>query len=97
MHEHGLSDDLTDEHQSLAECQGRRDWNQWKDAMQAELDSLMKRGTFTMVPKMEGMPLIPTKWVFEIKRDEKGRTDKYKARTVVKAAGGVHGCLAGWC
>jgi hypothetical protein len=84
VHEHGLSDELTDEPQSLAECQGRRDWNQWKDAMQAELDSLIKHGTFTLVPRMEGMPLIPTKWVFKIKRDEKGRVDKYKARIVAK-------------
>ena len=78
------SGELTDDPQTLAECQARRDWPQWREAMQAELDSLIKHGTFSLVPKSIGMALIPTKWVFKVKRDEKGRIDKYKARIVAK-------------
>nr|GEY34261.1 putative copia-like polyprotein [Tanacetum cinerariifolium] len=31
---------------SVIECQSRHDWNKWKEAMQAELDSLNKRNVF---------------------------------------------------
>jgi hypothetical protein len=42
------SDDNEDntEPRTIQECRQRKDWPKWKDAIQAELDSLKKRGVF---------------------------------------------------
>ncbi|KAD5960320.1 hypothetical protein E3N88_11792 [Mikania micrantha] len=38
-----MNGDDTPEPKSISDCQTRHDWDKWKDAMQAELDSLNKR------------------------------------------------------
>ena len=78
------SDELTDEPTSLAECQKRPDWPKWEEAVNKEVQALIELGSFTVVEREVDMNPIPTKWVFKIKRDEKGRVDKYKARLVAK-------------
>jgi hypothetical protein len=49
----------------MAECKGRSDWNKWKEATEAELNSLKKRKVFTKVihtpPRI--FP-VGFKWVF---------------------------------
>ena len=36
---------------SVCECQNRHDWTKWRDAIQAELNSLNKRKVFILTPK----------------------------------------------
>ena len=42
-----IDEDL--EPKSVYECQKRHDWIKWKDAIQAELDSLNKRNVFRSI------------------------------------------------
>src|ERR1700678_2145130 len=49
---HGLHDDrsfIGDDPTSLKEAKARSDWPKWKEAMDAEIDQLTKRGTYKMV------------------------------------------------
>ena len=52
--------------------------------MDAKLKALQQLGTFTPVQLPPGRQAIPCKWVFKVKRDEKGRLIKYRARLVAK-------------
>jgi hypothetical protein len=39
----------------MTECKKRSDWNKWKEAIQAELNSLKKRKVFTeVIPNISG-------------------------------------------
>ena len=40
---------------------------QWKDAMEAELFSLQKNQTWSLVPKPHNQKLIQSKWIYKIK------------------------------
>ncbi|KAK9910278.1 hypothetical protein M0R45_034246 [Rubus argutus] len=75
------SDDI--EPRSVDECQRRADWPEWKNAIQAELDSLTKRTVFgPVVPIPSGIKPVGYKWVFVRKRNEKNEIVRYKARLV---------------
>jgi histone deacetylase 1/2 len=56
----------------------------WKKAMEEEYATLLKNGTWHLVPYRSGMNLIDCKWVFKIKRKEDGSIDRYKGRLVAK-------------
>ncbi|XP_021820574.1 uncharacterized protein LOC110762278 [Prunus avium] len=57
---------------SIDECTQRHDWPKWKDAIQAELDSLEKRSVFgPIVPTPLNVNPVGYKWVFTRKRNEK--------------------------
>ena len=57
---------------SVSNCQKRHDWSKWKDAIQAELDSLNKRNVFgPIVLTPEAVKPVGYKWVFIRKRNEK--------------------------
>ncbi|KAL6196547.1 hypothetical protein ACLB2K_032161 [Fragaria x ananassa] len=61
------------------------DWSKWKDAIQAELDSLLKRQVFgPVVPCPPNVKPIGHKWVFVRKRNEKNEVMRYKARLVAQ-------------
>jgi peptide/histidine transporter 3/4 len=50
---------------TMAECKTRSDWNQWKDAIQAEISSLTKRQVFSQViPTPPQVFPVGFKWVF---------------------------------
>ena len=57
---------------------------QWKEAMQQEIDSIHKNHTWDLVDLPEGKKPIGTKWVFKVKRKSDGQIDRYKAQLVVK-------------
>ncbi|KAK9911207.1 hypothetical protein M0R45_035128 [Rubus argutus] len=77
------SDDI--EPRSVDECQRRADWPEWKNAIQAELDSLTKRTVFgPVVPIPSGIKPVGYKWVFVRKRNEKNEIVRYKARLVAQ-------------
>jgi hypothetical protein len=60
-------------------------WPQYKEAMKVEYDGAVQNGTWTLIPRSDmppGSNLIRGKWVFDDKRDEKGKILKFKARFV---------------
>ena len=60
-----LSNDNDNEPQSVDECRLRHDWDKWKVAIQAELDSLKKRNVFgPIVCTPVGVKPVGYKWVF---------------------------------
>jgi len=71
----------TGEPQNLSEALEN---NNWKQAMDAEYDALMKNKTWHLVPPQKGRNIIDCKWVYKIKRKQDGSLDRYKARLVAK-------------
>jgi hypothetical protein len=73
------------EPRSVEECQRRADWPKWKEAIQAELDSLTKRKVFgPVLLTPPSVKPIGHKWVFVRKRNEKNEVLRYKARLVAQ-------------
>lgn len=62
----------------------RSDWPQWQAAMADEMESLVKNKTWNLAQLPPGKNLIDSKWIFKIKRNEAGGTDRYKARLVAR-------------
>lgn len=56
----------------------------WKKAIDDELNSIIKNGTWREVDIPCDKKLLKCKWVFKIKVDQNGEIDKYKARLVAK-------------
>ena len=73
-----------DEPSSYSEAMSRPDAAQWKAAIDSELDSLKRTGTWTLTPLAAGRQAIGSRWVLKIKRKADGTVDKYKARLVAK-------------
>lgn len=59
----------------------KRDWRQ---AMQSELDSIEKNGTWFLTKLPDGHKVIGLKWIYKLKKDAEGNIIKYKARLVAK-------------
>jgi hypothetical protein len=77
------NDDI--EPKTVEECRHRNNWPMWKEAIQAELNSLSKREVFgPVVQAPEGVSPVGYKWVFVRKRNEKNEIVKYKARLVAQ-------------
>jgi hypothetical protein len=59
------SNDHEIEPQTVEQCRRRNNWPKWKEAIQAELNSLLKREVFgPIVQTPEGVIPIGYKWVF---------------------------------
>ncbi|XP_076890159.1 uncharacterized protein LOC143541145 [Bidens hawaiensis] len=56
----------------------------WVNAMEKEMESIMKNETWELVDAPAGVTPIGVKWLYKTKLNEKGEVDKYKARLVVK-------------
>ena len=56
----------------------------WRAAMDSEMASLSKAGTYTLVTLPANRTAIGCKWVFKTKRGADGAITKYKARLVAK-------------
>jgi transposase InsO family protein len=69
---------------ALAEALNSTERALWIAAMQAELDNLSSKGTWTEVKVPQGRRPITAKWVFKRKRDTNGVVVKYKARLVAR-------------
>ena len=76
--------DNDDEPRTYAEAMSRPDAAMWRVAVDSELDSLRRAGTWTLTPLPADRHAIGCKWVFKIKRQADGSIDKYKARLVAK-------------
>ena len=69
---------------TLREAQSRADWPLWKEAMDREITTLERAGTWTTVSRPPGKNIVGSKWVFRIKRNADGSIEKYKARLVAR-------------
>ncbi|GAB2277235.1 hypothetical protein Dimus_039224 [Dionaea muscipula] len=77
--------DVINEPASYAEAVNSKDAKFWKVAMDDEMDSLNKNGTWTLVPRPKNASIIDCKWIFKIKEGiSKSEPIKYKARLVAK-------------
>ncbi|GJV88201.1 retrovirus-related pol polyprotein from transposon TNT 1-94 [Tanacetum coccineum] len=56
----------------------------WKEAMDAEIASIKKNQTWSLVILPDGAKAIGVKWIYKTKFNELGEVDKFKARLVVK-------------
>ena len=56
----------------------------WKEAMNAELQSIRENNTWSLSSLPKGHKAIGLKWVFKVKRDAAGKILKHKARLVAK-------------
>ena len=63
----------------------------WIKAMKEEMDSLKRLGTYTIVRLPPGRQAISSKWVYKIKRDDKGNIVRFKARLVAIGCSQVKG------
>lgn len=57
---------------------------EWREAMSSEMESHRSIGTWELVPLPKGRKAIGSRWVFKIKRNEKDKVVKYKARVVAQ-------------
>ena len=74
----------SDDPLTLAEAMELPDADEWKHAAQAEYDSLLKAGTYTLTVLPPGRRAIGCKWVLTKKRRADGSVDRYKARLVAQ-------------
>ncbi|GAA0147368.1 transmembrane signal receptor [Lithospermum erythrorhizon] len=56
----------------------------WRQAMDAEINSIIKNKTWTLTDLPAHYKTIGVKWIYKTKRDEKGDIVKHKARLVAK-------------
>jgi hypothetical protein len=77
---------LTDqgEPQSYKEAINDTHKEEWKQAMQEEMQSLQENHTYELVKLPKGRRALKNKWVYRIKSEESNSKPRYKARLVVK-------------
>lgn len=56
----------------------------WRDAMDAEIRSILKNDTWELVDPPKDHKSIGVKWVYKTKLNERGEVEKYKASLVAK-------------
>ena len=73
------------------EAHKRPNWPKWQEAIQKELKSLEKMGTYQLVKWAPGGNIVDSRWVFRIKKNAAGEIDKYKASLVAKGFTQIYG------
>lgn len=66
------------------EAVGGANKNEWKKAIEEELEAHSTNGTWEIVERPEAGVALSAKWVFKIKRKEDGGIDRFKARLVAR-------------
>ncbi|CAI7913688.1 unnamed protein product [Closterium sp. NIES-53] len=69
---------------TLKEALESSDAEDWKKAMESELNSIEENGMWELVELPEGRNAITSKWLFKIKSDAEGKIQRYKSRLVAK-------------
>lgn len=86
----GLSKPLQKFTQDLSMCRIPTSVNEaltdlkWTQAINEEMEALLKNNTWTLVPLPEGKRTVGCRWVFSVKHKADGSVDRYKARLVAK-------------
>ena len=65
----------------------------WKQAMDAEIQSIERNHTWSLTALPIGAKAIGVKWIYKTKLNELGEVDKYKARLVVKGYAQEYGVI----
>mgnify|MGYP002775250692 FL=1 len=65
--------------------------NKWHQAMTEEVASLLKNGTWELVPRPKNRKVISSKWVLKVKTDANGNPIRFKARVVARGFTQVQG------
>ena len=52
--------------------------DKWRQVFHAEMSSLRRNGTWSLVDLPEGVRTINSKWVFALKKNELGQIDRYR-------------------
>ena len=86
-----VDDALRPDPQSYLEAMRSADRQKWKDAIQAEYDSLLENGTWRVALLPPGRKALTTKWVLKKKLGPSGEIIKYKARMVARGFQQVEG------
>ena len=73
------------------EARRRPDWPKWEEAIQKELVSLEKTGTWYWAKQPPGANVVDCQWVLHIKKNAAGEIEKYKARLVAKGFTQIYG------
>lgn len=60
------------------------DSDQWKHAMNEEYDSLIKNHTWALVKPPADQKVIDNRWIYKVKQNTDGSTERFKARLVVR-------------
>jgi len=63
----------------------------WIEAMQEELNQFKRSEVWDLVPRLEGINVIGTKWVYKNKSDENGSVTRNKARLVAQGYTKIEG------
>jgi len=63
----------------------------WREAMEHEIESIVKNNTWELTTLPKGFTPIGVKWVYKTKLNEDGEVDKYKARLVAKGYAQCYG------
>ena len=69
---------------SIAEAYASSDADDWKEAVQSEMNSILSNGTWELTERPCGCKPVGCKWIFKNKLKPDGTIDKYKARLVAK-------------
>ncbi|WVZ52934.1 hypothetical protein U9M48_003933 [Paspalum notatum var. saurae] len=69
---------------SISEAYASPDADNWKEAVQSELDSILSNGTWELTERPYGCKPVGCKWAFKKKLRPDGTIEKYKARLVAK-------------
>ena len=76
---------------TLSEALNSPQSNMWQDAISSEYNSLMRNGTWELVPLPPNRKAINCKWIFKLKYKADGSIDRFKARLVAKGYSQVQG------
>jgi hypothetical protein len=75
---------MADEPRTYRQAIKHPEAEKWRQAMNDEYDSLVKRKVWTLVELPSGSKAIKSRWVFKVKLDNENKPDRYKARIVAK-------------
>jgi hypothetical protein len=83
---------VNNEPADVKEAQTRPDWRKWEKAMNEELESLKRHGTYEQVKTLPlGRKAIGYKWVYKLKLNPDNSIARYKARLVAKGYSQIPG------
>ena len=82
---------LDDEPKSITGALNGKNSEKWKQALESEYNSLVKRETWELVSAPDDACIVGSKWVLKVKRKANGEIDRYKARLVAQGYSQTYG------
>ena len=79
-----LSGEIIREPRNPKDAKTLPQWPQWLSAMEEEMRRIDELGTWELVLMPSESNVVGCKWVYKVKRDQKGDVSRYKARLVAQ-------------